>query len=109
MCIAETRTIPSVTPLLPTIPATSSVIRMNSCRFLVVNHRYSVNVIVLLGLSALGSRLSALGSRGSLTLSANLKREDEHDHSANDASAFSSQSAATPARYRRNPAAAIIA
>ena len=37
--IAETSTVPSVTPLVFTIAATSSVIRMNSWRFFVLNQR----------------------------------------------------------------------
>ena len=39
MCIAETSTIPSVTPLFFTIAATSSVMRTNSCCFFVLNQR----------------------------------------------------------------------
>ena len=39
MCIAETSTMPSVMPLVATIAATWSVMRMNSCRCLVLNHR----------------------------------------------------------------------
>jgi len=39
MCIADTRAMPSFTPLAFTIAATSSVIRTNSCRFLVSNQR----------------------------------------------------------------------
>src|SRR6266542_2173753 len=46
MCIAETSTMPSATPLLFTIAATSSVMRMNSWRFLVLNQRYSVAVFI---------------------------------------------------------------
>jgi hypothetical protein len=39
MCMAETSTVPSLTPLLFTMSATSSVMRTNSCRFAVLNHR----------------------------------------------------------------------
>ena len=39
MCIAETSTMPSFTPLFCTIAATSSVMRMNSWRVLVLNQR----------------------------------------------------------------------
>src|SRR5688572_4833897 len=46
MCMADTRTMPSFTPLFFTTEATSSVIRMNSCRFFVLNHRYSVAVVI---------------------------------------------------------------
>src|SRR4051812_48549068 len=46
MCMAETSTMPSFTPLLLTIAETSSVMRMNSCRFEVVNQRYSVNTVI---------------------------------------------------------------
>src|SRR5262245_6430837 len=48
MCIADTRTIPSFTPLVFTTEATSSVMRMNSCRFFVLNQRYSVAVVIRL-------------------------------------------------------------
>src|SRR5215471_3952080 len=44
MCIDDTSTRPSLAPLLFTIAATSSVMRMNSWRFFVLNHRYSVCV-----------------------------------------------------------------
>src|SRR5215204_2510535 len=46
MCMADTRTKPSLTPLFVTAAATSSVMRTNSCRFLVLNHRYSVSVFM---------------------------------------------------------------
>ena len=39
MCIADTSTMPSFTPLFLTMAATSSVMRMNSCRFSVLNQR----------------------------------------------------------------------
>ena len=39
MCIAETSTVPSLTPLFCTIAAISSVMRMNSCRFFVLKQR----------------------------------------------------------------------
>ena len=57
MCIADTSTIPSFTPLLFTIAATSSVIRTNSCRAGVVNQRYSVSVFII-GPSRLVSSVS---------------------------------------------------
>src|SRR6187551_2541524 len=46
MCMAETSTMPSFTPLFFTAAATSSVMRMNSWRFLVLNQRYSVSVFI---------------------------------------------------------------
>src|SRR5688500_3326768 len=46
MCIADTSTIPSATPLFLTTAATSSVMRMHSWRFLVLNQRYSVSVFI---------------------------------------------------------------
>src|SRR5687767_7369976 len=46
MCMADTRTMPSLTPLLATTDATWSVMRMNSCRVLVLNQRYSVVVFM---------------------------------------------------------------
>ena len=39
MCIADTSAVPSFTPLFFTIAATSSVMRMNSCRCFVLNRR----------------------------------------------------------------------
>ena len=39
MCIAETSAMPSLTPLFFTIAATSSVMRTNSWRCVVSNHR----------------------------------------------------------------------
>src|SRR5262249_33423453 len=47
MCIADTRTMPSLTALFSTMAAMSSVMRMNSCRFFVVNQRYSVTTFIL--------------------------------------------------------------
>src|SRR5262249_60649146 len=47
MCIADTRTMPSLTALFSTMAAMSSVMRMNSCRFFVVNQRYSVKTFIV--------------------------------------------------------------
>src|SRR5688500_8860173 len=47
MCIAATSTIPSATPLFLTTAATSSVMRMNCWRCLVLNQRYSVSVFMV--------------------------------------------------------------
>src|ERR1700691_3084187 len=46
MCIAETSTIPSRTPLARTIARTRSVMLTNSCAFFVSNQRYSVAVVI---------------------------------------------------------------
>src|SRR3954447_15458034 len=51
MCIADTSTMPSVTPLFLTIAATSSVMRTISCRRFVLNHRQSVWTVVVVGTS----------------------------------------------------------
>src|SRR6187399_2551642 len=46
MCMADTSTIPSRTPLFSTMAATWSVMRTNSWRALVLNQRYSVVVFM---------------------------------------------------------------
>jgi len=95
MCMADTSTMPSRTPLRCTIARTSSVMRTNSWRCFVLNHRYSYGSCRN---SGLGARRSVFGGSSAPCYS-NRQR----------ASAPRVRSARTPARNWRSRRPAIIA